>query len=93
MNLVGKSQVLGKIEFDNQPIEMEDPNLRNLIAECSVKVRYAHLLLSTYCISHFRYESFRDENSAELCSVIVSLSKDAYIIYYILSSTLPSQCS
>lgn len=36
----GKSQVLGKIEFDDQPIEMEDPNLRNLMAECSVNVNY-----------------------------------------------------
>ena len=32
--------VLGKIEFDDQPIEFDDPNLRNLMAETSTKVRY-----------------------------------------------------
>ena len=30
--------VLGKIEFTDQPIEFEDPNIRNLIAEVSTKV-------------------------------------------------------
>ena len=29
--------VLGKIEFDDQPIEFVDPNLRNLAEEASVK--------------------------------------------------------
>ncbi|XP_076451011.1 carbamoyl-phosphate synthase [ammonia], mitochondrial-like [Babylonia areolata] len=29
--------VLGKIEFEDQPVEFEDPNLRNLIAEVSTK--------------------------------------------------------
>lgn len=35
--------VLGKIEFDDQPIAFDDPNLRNLIAEASTKV----ILLNT----------------------------------------------
>jgi carbamoyl-phosphate synthase (ammonia) len=30
--------VLGKIEFEDQPVEFEDPNTRNLIAESSTKV-------------------------------------------------------
>jgi hypothetical protein len=30
--------VLGKIEFDDQPIEFENPNLRNLMAEVSTEV-------------------------------------------------------
>ncbi|XP_077997955.1 carbamoyl-phosphate synthase [ammonia], mitochondrial-like isoform X2 [Glandiceps talaboti] len=30
-----KGTVLGKIEFEDQPVEFEDPNLRNLIAEVS----------------------------------------------------------
>ena len=30
--------VLGKIEFDDQPIEFEDPNIRNLMAEVSTQV-------------------------------------------------------
>ena len=30
--------MLGKIEFDGQPVEFEDPNIRNLIAEVSTKV-------------------------------------------------------
>ena len=30
--------MLGKIEFDDQPIEFDDPNKRNLIAEISTKV-------------------------------------------------------
>jgi hypothetical protein len=30
--------MLGKIEFDNQPLlQLEDPNLRNLVAEVSTK--------------------------------------------------------
>lgn len=32
-----KGTVLGKIEFDGQPIEFDDPNARNLIAEISTK--------------------------------------------------------
>ena len=32
--------VLGKIEFDEQPVQFEDPNLRNLMAEISTKVQY-----------------------------------------------------
>ncbi|KAF6019972.1 CPS1 [Bugula neritina] len=31
-----RSEVLGKIEFDDQPIELESPNSRNLIGECSI---------------------------------------------------------
>lgn len=30
--------VLGKIEFDGQPIEIIDPNQKNLVAEVSTKV-------------------------------------------------------
>ena len=30
-----KGTILGKIEFDDQPIEFVDPNLRNLMAEVS----------------------------------------------------------
>ena len=30
--------ILAKIEFDNDKIEFEDPNLRNLISEVSTKV-------------------------------------------------------
>ena len=36
----GRSQVLGKIEFEDQPIEMENPNVRNLIGECSITVSF-----------------------------------------------------
>jgi hypothetical protein len=33
-----KGAMLGKIEFDNQPLlQLEDPNLRNLVAEVSTK--------------------------------------------------------
>jgi hypothetical protein len=31
--------VLGKIEFEDQPVEFKDPNTRNLIAESSTTVR------------------------------------------------------
>lgn len=31
--------VLGKIEFEGQPVEFADPNKQNLIAEVSTKVR------------------------------------------------------
>lgn len=38
--------VLGKIEFDGQPVEIIDPNQKNLVAEVSTKVtaggRYMH---------------------------------------------------
>lgn len=30
--------VLGKIEFDGQPVEINDPNRKNLVAEVSTKV-------------------------------------------------------
>lgn len=30
--------VLGKIEFDGQPVEIIDPNRKNLVAEVSTKV-------------------------------------------------------
>lgn len=36
---------LGKIEFDGQPVEIFDPNLKNLIEEVSTKVTAAN-----YCI-------------------------------------------
>lgn len=47
--------VLGKIEFDDQPIEFDDPNLRNLMAEVSTKeVQYfnkggSHRVLTVDC--------------------------------------------
>lgn len=34
-----KGTILGKIEFDDQPVELLDPNIRNLTAEVSVKER------------------------------------------------------
>ena len=37
--------VLGKIEFSDQPIEFEDPNVRNLIAEVSTQVLLPLLML------------------------------------------------
>ena len=37
--------MLGKIEFDGQPIEFDDPNARNLIAEISTKVGCLKLFL------------------------------------------------
>ena len=39
--------VLGKIEFEDQPIEFDDPNLRNLIAEISTKVCKTFKLMSS----------------------------------------------
>lgn len=33
-----KGTILGKIEFDGQPVEITDPNQRNLVAEVSTKV-------------------------------------------------------
>lgn len=38
---------LGKIEFDGQPVEISDPNQRNLVAEVSTKVTAAN-----YYIEH-----------------------------------------
>ena len=38
---------MGKIEFDNDKIDLEDPNLRNLIAEVSIKVKM--LMLRFFC--------------------------------------------
>ena len=32
-----EGSILGKIEFDNEQIEFDDPNLRNLIGEVSIK--------------------------------------------------------
>uniref|UniRef100_A0A671W8C4 Carbamoyl-phosphate synthase [ammonia], mitochondrial n=1 Tax=Sparus aurata TaxID=8175 RepID=A0A671W8C4_SPAAU len=34
-----KGTVLGKIEFDGQPVEISDPNQKNLVAEVSTKVK------------------------------------------------------
>lgn len=31
--------VLGKIEFDGQPVDISDPNQKNLVAEVSTKVK------------------------------------------------------
>lgn len=39
--------VLGKIEFDGQPVEISDPNQNNLVAEVSTKVTAAN-----YYIEH-----------------------------------------
>ena len=30
--------ILGKIEFEDQPVALDDPNLRNLISQVSIKV-------------------------------------------------------
>lgn len=49
--------VLGKIEFTDQPIEFEDPNIRNLIAEVSTKVTVTfHKIRTT--IYNFFFISF-----------------------------------
>lgn len=32
-----RGSMLGKIEFDNEPVDFEDPNARNLVAEVSVR--------------------------------------------------------
>ena len=37
--------VLGKIEFDNEPVDFMDPNLRNLVAEVSTKVTVSYSYL------------------------------------------------
>ena len=49
-----KGTVLGKIEFEDQPIEFEDPNTRNLLAEMSTKV-HIHFLCSYVCLSVLLY--------------------------------------
>lgn len=36
-----KGTVLGKIEFDGQPVDITDPNQKNLVAEVSTKVTTA----------------------------------------------------
>ena len=47
--------VLGKIEFDNEPVDFMDPNLRNLVAEVSTKVFisctpvYSYLVVIVVC--------------------------------------------
>ena len=38
LHICWQGTVLGKIEFSDQPIEFDDPNTRNLIAEISTKV-------------------------------------------------------
>ena len=43
--------VLGKIEFSDQPIEFDDPNVRNLIAEVSTQVYLLHISKQKY--KHF----------------------------------------
>ena len=32
--------MLGKIEFENDPVPIEDPNVENLISKVSIKVKY-----------------------------------------------------
>ena len=62
--LIFQGTVLGKIEFDDQPIEFEDPNIRNLMAEVSTQViwlvLYLSYLLKIYKITNlvFIYKSF-----------------------------------
>jgi len=36
-----RGSMLGKIEFESQPIDFFDPNLTNLVAAVSVKVSYS----------------------------------------------------
>lgn len=40
-----KGTVLGKIEFDGQPVDITDPNQKNLVAEVSTKVTTASYFL------------------------------------------------
>lgn len=42
--------ILGKIEFDDKPVSFDDPNLRNLIGEVSLKVRIYSILLWSFQI-------------------------------------------
>jgi len=44
-----RHQTLGKIEFDDQPIPFEDPNIRNLMAECSITVS-SHLIIGLQAV-------------------------------------------
>lgn len=43
-----KGTVLGKIEFDGQPVDITDPNQKNLVAEVSTKVTTASFFLFFY---------------------------------------------
>lgn len=43
--------VLGKIEFNGQPVEISDPNKKNLVAEVSTKVMTANGYCSSRCTS------------------------------------------
>lgn len=47
--------MLGKIEFEGQPVDFVDPNKQNLIAEVSTKVRDfpSHFLVLFLIISKF----------------------------------------
>jgi len=40
--------VLGKIEFEGQPVEFADPNKQNLVAEVSTKVRTSSVVSGLY---------------------------------------------
>lgn len=44
--------VLGKIEFEGQPVEFEDPNKQNLIAEVSTKVRSSSVVPRLYTLGN-----------------------------------------
>ena len=48
--------ILGKIEFEDQPVEFVDPNKRNLTAEVSVQVWYSFHPLHFILLTDFMYE-------------------------------------
>ena len=48
--------ILGKIEFEDQPVEFVDPNKRNLTAEVSVQVWSSFHPLHSILLSDFMYE-------------------------------------
>ena len=65
--------MLGKIEFDGQPVEFEDPNIRNLIAEVSTKV----------CLMRLIVLGFENRNSLFItsrifCSGIINTMREDY---------------
>lgn len=48
--------ILGKIEFEDQPVEFVDPNKRNLTAEVSVQVWTFFHPLHSILLTDFLYE-------------------------------------
>lgn len=62
--------VLGKIEFDGQPVEIIDPNRKNLVAEVSTKVTTGYFIIPQVAnaCSHFkRYSHFVINRVSSFC--------------------------